>query len=421
MTGMTQAPPQQTSLGDFIQVQLNPNLPIPIINGVPGKMVTIANQDLTQTVTIARRNNFTQNGPNALPIPPLGAVTIDMSKTIYGLAPAGTLPVIVLTGGGQWAPAPSQIAASISALGLATAANQTTQTSAINNPSYNPITQTNSGLLSTLAQQVTQQTAIPNNIAATGVPLLVLPNTLVNVSNTSVASGGSTALTAVNPTQPGYNILVQAHSTAGTATYARVLMTWTDAVTGNVVNRQSWWFIPGADATTNQHSIAGSGPTEGTQLTITLFAYNNTVVFDLVFLEQNSRIYARHDWRTYAVANLAGGLNVSNADMSGMIMGQFNQSVVTTGHFTAYTCLFAGKVSIWCHSASNTTDMTLQINALADQVALSPGIIAEFSSDSGGNINVQQFYLPRSMCQWILTNNNAATKTLTFNVTMGDQ
>lgn len=399
-------------LGDFTQIQLGPNLPVPMFNGVPGLTVTIANQDLTNTITIARRNNFTQNGPNTATVPPLGSITVDAGRTIWGLAPAGTLPPLIFPGGGNWAPSPAQVAAQINALGLAKDTTLQGTTTAVNNPAFGP---------ATLTAQTNQNTAIPNNIAATGVPLLALPQNVVNSTNQTVAAGATTVLGPFNVSQIGYEITVSLHSAAVTATFAKVLMTWSDSVTSTTLDRQTWWLIPGADNTTNIHTIKGFGPTEGNQVTITLGAFSNSVVFDQVIMNQNSRVFTRHDWRTYAAGAWAGALGTPVTDMSGMILSQNSATVATAGHYTVYAPLFCGKVQIWGHTSSNGGDAFLQLNPIADQ---SPSIgaltnLVTIAATPSGDFNVQ-FYIPRSQLQILFNNTNSVSRTLQHSIQMTD-
>lgn len=76
-------------------------------------LVTLANTDIVNTVTIGRSRNLKIGGMDADPIPPLGAVTYDGTKTLYAIAPAGTAGLTVIPGGSSWSPSPSQIAAQI--------------------------------------------------------------------------------------------------------------------------------------------------------------------------------------------------------------------------------------------------------------------------------------------------------------------
>jgi hypothetical protein len=253
-----------SQLGDFLQTQLNPSVPIPIINGIPGMQVTIANQDLTQTVTLARRNNFTQGGSNTLSIPPLGSVTVDASKTIWGLAPAGTLPLIILPGGGQWAPSPAQVAASINALGLA-------KDSSVNN--------------------------LPSGIAATGVPLLSNATQVANDTSGHVIAAGATLTLGpyTNFTQHSYAAFL-AFTAAASSTFPFYTVTtlWTDTTGNQIMHVDSFWTIA---ALASGLWTVGLGPISGQSLQI-IITNNDTVAVTLtaLYLSQNSRVLTGDQW-----------------------------------------------------------------------------------------------------------------------------
>ena len=407
-------PTLSDKLGDFTQVQLGPDLPVPIMNGVPGLSVTLSNQDLINTVTIARRNNFSQGGSNTATIPPLGSVTVDASKTIWGLAPTGTLPLLIFPGGGNWAPSPAQVAAQINALGLA-------KDTSVNNPAYSPITTGNAGLLSTLSAQTNQNTAIPNNIAATGVPLLVLPQSLYN-NNFTVAAGTTTLIGPFTITQPGYELLFSLWSSVAANVFLRVTMQWFDPTTGVKVDQQSWYMLAGANATTDLHAIQGTGPTVNAQLQIGFTAVNGLITIPNVLLHQNSRIYTRHDFRTFTHGNYVNGLSASGTDdMQAMVLTQQLASSVATGtHITIYSPLYAGVAYVGAHTSSNTSDATLTFNAFTDTSLTSPVQIYQQKTDGVGNINQPGVTIPRAQLQIVFSNGNAGTVGLTLGIIMKD-
>src|ERR1700746_245665 len=155
-------------LGDFTSEFIGPTTPVQIWSGQQGVQLTLANQDLVNGITIARRNNFVQNGPNTAVIPPLGSITVDGSRTIWALAPANTANLLIFPGGGNWAPSPAQVAAQINALGLMKDTTGQSINTAVNAPSYGPISLTSPGLLATqatLASQTSGGQTIAQNVA----------------------------------------------------------------------------------------------------------------------------------------------------------------------------------------------------------------------------------------------------------------
>jgi hypothetical protein len=271
---------ETTRLGDFTSETLNPKIPVPIWSGQNGVMLTLANQDLVNSVTIARRNNFVIGGSNAASIPPLGSITIDGSRTVWALAPTGTADLLIFPGGGNWAPSPAQVAAQIQLLGLATASNQVAGTNAINNPGYGPVTTANPGLLSTLAQQVTQQTAIPNNIAATGVPLLNLKSATTLATSQSIAAGATftaAAITGIN--QPAYNLHLTATTTGvPTKPWYTVTLKWIDTASGFTVQFDQ--FTAFMSSVSAALSTVIYGPADADQLIVSV-TNNDTVAMTL--------------------------------------------------------------------------------------------------------------------------------------------
>jgi len=383
-------------------------------------MVTLYNQDITNLVYISYQPWFKPGLGNSIPIQPLTSVTVSAKRAIYiASTVGGVASLLVLPEGSQANPSPAQIAAQINALGLAKETTQLAGNTAIGAISGQAWSTSGIATQTTLASQTTGAT-IATDISVAGTPLLTGPDQLANVTGTSVASGGTTTLGPYAFTKIGYEILVNLHTAAGTATYARVQMLWTDPSTGDTVDIQQWWLIPGSDATTNLHKIAGYGPSQNAQLSINLSAFNNTVIFDKVLLHQNSRIYTRHDWRTVAVNTLGGGLGVVSHDIQSMLLlTSPHPGVAAAAHSTDYAPLFAGKIQIWGHSSSNTSDATMTIQPIADQTSGASANVFQAKTDGTGNINMP-VYIGRMQLQVVFTNNNAAAQTLQVVFTMAD-
>jgi|SRR5215831_4191495 len=272
-----------TKLGDFTSEFIGPNVPVPIWSGQQGIQLTLANQDLINSVTIARRNNFVQNGPNTAQIPPLGSITVDGSRSIWALAPANTANLLIFPGGGNWAPSPAQVAAQINALGLA-------KDTSVNAPGYQPITLVNAGLLSTSAGQTLQNTTIPNNIAATGVPALNLKSTNTIASGQTVAAGVTANLTAITGiNQPAYNLHITA--TAGgssTLPWYTVTIKWVDTASGLTIQIDAYTAY--MSSTSNVLSTVIYGPTDADQCQISVTNNDSvTMTINTAFFVLSSR------------------------------------------------------------------------------------------------------------------------------------
>jgi hypothetical protein len=133
-----------TSYGGFTQIAVGP-IPIQVCPPLgDGTTVTIYNQDSNNVVTLGTTSNISIGATNGVPLQPLTPGTFPATKAIYAIAPSGTQALVIIPEGGTLSPSPAQIAAQIAATGLATSALQTAQ-----------------------------ETSIPNNIAATGVPAVL--------------------------------------------------------------------------------------------------------------------------------------------------------------------------------------------------------------------------------------------------------
>jgi hypothetical protein len=80
--------------------------------------VLVANQDITNSITVARTSNVSMGAANADIIPPLGSVTYGGTQALYAIAPAGTTAVLIIPDGSGWAPSPAQVANQIAILGV---------------------------------------------------------------------------------------------------------------------------------------------------------------------------------------------------------------------------------------------------------------------------------------------------------------
>lgn len=370
---------------------------------------TFVNNDLVNTIWLGAKRTVLPGDSDSIAVPALGSAPLDTNHSTYAVAAVNNVQAYLVPGTGGWTASPSKIQASLNALGLA-------KDTSVNAPSFGP---------ATLAQQVTQQTAIPNNIAATGVPLLALPQGLSSSSFT-VNSGVSTTIGPFTFNQPGYEILFGVwSSTIVVNAIMRVLVQWIDPTSGAVVDQQIWWAIPGSDATTNLHNISGTGPTENTQVQFTFTAFNANINVVNCIVHANSRLYQRHNFYSIKVANLAlngGPIAVTPHDVSGFILANATVGGVLTGaHTTQYLPLYCGKIQLWVHTSSNTSDATVTLNAFSDQTAglVSPTNFLQTKTDGNGNVNLQCF-LPRAQMQVLVSNGNAATQSLTLSMIMTD-
>ena len=251
------------SLGDLTQIPVstNPTQGLPALGDV---QVTLYNQDITNLVYVSYQAWFKAGAFNSIPIQPLTSITISAKRAIYVAATvAGVAPLMVLPEGSQANPSPAQIAAQINTLGLATAGNQVAGTAAINNPAYGP---------STLARQITQETNIPDNIAATGVPLLNLKSATTLANAQAIAAGATFNCPAVlGINQPAYNLHVTATAGAGsTKGYYQVSVKWVDTASGYVVQFDQYVAWMSASTVPNTLTTVIYGPTDADQVQVSI-------------------------------------------------------------------------------------------------------------------------------------------------------
>jgi hypothetical protein len=173
--------------------------------------VLLANQDLTNTVTVGDQPNVFQGAQNADAIPALGSIAYSGYTPLYAIAPAGTAALLVVSGGTSWAPSPAQVALQIQALGLAkdTSVQQVKTT------------------LGTPAQDGTVS-GLPSNLQTMGIPSFI-PN-LASATQIGVnAQGPTTFKTFGANSRIWYALLsftVAVNSTFSASTtrvYARIL------------------------------------------------------------------------------------------------------------------------------------------------------------------------------------------------------
>jgi len=380
-------------LGDFISVQLNASTPVPVINGVPGMQVTFANQDLTNTVTVARRNNFTQAGSNTATIPPLGSITVDASKTIWGLAPAGTLPLLIFPGGGNWAPSPAQVAAQINALGLAKESTQLTQTTGA---------------------------TIATDVSNSGVPLLPKSAVVVNDSAQTINAGATRSLGPFTLNRISYEIFCQfKENAAGTAAAPiTVSLVFSDSTTGQTVDQCSFNIIPASNASATPHQVIITGPTGGDTVNITIKNGDTQAITSTLVMLQSSRIFT-HDHKflslntpTYITISTGGndpigGMLIDTAPNVGA--GATAQRIMSCYNGQAW---FAANIPV----GGAASFFVQHVDPIANNFQIAFNVVM----NAPPTRNTFQFTMPRSQCVMNLQNNAAGAGILSAEVLVQD-
>lgn len=398
-----------------------------IVQAGSGGNVNIYNGDITNVLLVSP--SPTPSLSNSLPIQPLTNATIDGTKAQYASALSGTCSQVTVGAASQLSPSPAQIAAQIQALGLATEATQqlvktgvnstATNTTgvakdtsvngvipAVNAPAYGPPTGGN----------VT--TDLPNNIANTGVPLLTKSTLVKNQGAISQNPGVSSNSATFSMTQPGYEILLTIFATGNFLSSYHLTMNWFDSATGLQTGQEDYWFIPGSGSGANAHIIFGTGPTKGDQLVITsaVPATSSVAVSHQYVVLQNSRIPLTDFWQT--IQFNPAGVTGASTDVTAGILAASSFSVAANSTGTRLMPFFNGECSLWANTASNTSDLDIQIVTFADglQVGGSSPVTFEQKTNANGFLYAESISLPAAQCQVILNNGNAAAKTCAFTV-----
>lgn len=261
-----------TPLGDMttIPVGLQPIQALPPLGD--NSSVVIYNQDLTNVIYASYSRWFQPGAANSVPIQPLTFATLSARRAIYLGATTAVLPAVVVPEGTQLQPSPAQIAAQISALGLAT-----------------------------LSEQINQNTSIPNNISTTGVPLLTQSTVLLNLGAQGIAASGSFQSSKIATNQIGYELLlVPAYPvTNGNNPFIYVVVGWWDSISGLLVDKQSFVTCVNSHTGINSLPTRIKGPSKADQVQITIYNQDTTQgIGCTIVLTANSRVLSQDyiDW-----------------------------------------------------------------------------------------------------------------------------
>jgi hypothetical protein len=243
-----------------------------------------------------------------------------------------------------------------------------------------------------------------DKISVTGVPLLTKSVNVVNDINRNVPLGGGnvTIANAVSVTQIGYEIAITAliSALAATLPVLTVQMIWTDSVTGTTVGHETWNIPIGSSGAGSVH--IGTGPTKANQLTVKL-ANNDTAQNATVttVINQNSRVYARDDWRTESFNAIPNAVLPLHDQQGNTLANLLTSALPANGSQTRLLPVYSGRVSIAFSSAISGAGK-IQVNNL-DPVMSAAGIYLLLAIPASNNTTIVTVSLPRAVCQFILT------------------
>ena len=381
------------SLGDLTQIPVTtqPTQGLPKLGDVS---VTLYNQDITNLVYVSYQQWFTPGAGNCIPIQPLTSITISAKRAIYVAALVTNVqPLMVMPEGSQAQPSPAQIATQINALGLA---KETTQ--------------------------VAQSTTIPAGIAATGVPLLLASDLILDSGAQILAPGGVYLSGTLTMTQPMYEIYVIAVSagTTDATPWFKMQLLWNDSNTALNIDEQDFG-LGVANLATPSAVYHGIGPVHGNQLRVDITNLQTTFngTFRVVVLS-NSKTGLPELWKSENVPTINGQTNPSSFPFFN-VLALDSASIAGGGNRVRQLPLYAGlPINLRGNTASNTTDLEITVRVPSSlRAALGfPQTTPEFydyNSDSHGLIQ-QTFNMPRVMLEYIAVNHNAAAETVVVNI-----
>jgi hypothetical protein len=221
------------------QLALNTSSPMHLV--YQGDNGVIVNMDLVNNILVGSdQGDLFASSPNTYVVGPLNFVAVDGSEDIWAIAASGTPAVQFMPGVTNWAPSPVQSANQIAVAGLATAANQVIQTTAINAGT------TATGVVNTTLGTPAQdsiRTAIPQNIATTGVPLLTAAQVLQDGTGATLAASASQLIPssgAYTANQVGFEFYCAAqYSTVnGANPFYLIIINWFDSTTGFLIDKE---------------------------------------------------------------------------------------------------------------------------------------------------------------------------------------
>lgn len=343
-----------------------------IVKRGQGTTVNIYNGDIANVLLVSPSPS--PGLTNSLPIQPLTNATVDASSGQYASAmPGQTVSEVVVSAASQLSPSPAQIAAQISALGLATAVNQASQitqetatagnTGSTATNTGNTVTAvgtsngylggTSSGALigtagNTIGKEVSGLLA-GGSVSSTpgGIPLLRFTKNIGSGSGSTIA--GATTATLISTTsinQPGYEaeFMVNMPASSGTVPFVKVIVVWTDATTGLTVGQRTFFMTCG-NGPTNALPFYLSGPARGNQVSLTITNLDPSITATFTWgFNMTSHVYLTDKLVQGAFGATApnGYSNPSGFPNAGVLLNS-NPSIPASSTTTRLAAAYSGK------------------------------------------------------------------------------
>lgn len=411
--------------------------PSPVL-GVLGNTAvasTLVNNDIVNSVWLSDKAAVAPGDSDAIEIPALGSAPLDTNATTYFVTMGPKVQCLIMPGTGGWTASPSKIQLSLNALGLAKDTTVQAVNTTLGNPSQDGSTQAITTTLGTPPQKSdvvlvgtnvnALNTGIPNNIAATGVPLLTSSALVKNQGAISQNPGVISQSATFAITQIGYEINLQIWATGNFLSFYHIGLSWFDSGTGLQTGQEDYWLVPGTGSGANAHVILGRGATKGNQLVVTseVPASSSVAVTHQYTILQNSRIYNSDRWRT--IQFVAAGQTGTATDPTTGAIASTNANVNGAGTVLGrFLPFYHGLAKVTMSTTSGGTDGDLSLVQVADWSqagANLPNLTVYHAKTNSSGLLYDEVTFPKSQLQAAITNNNAAAKTFGLSIIASEQ
>lgn len=257
-----------------------------------------------------------------------------------------------------------------------------------------------------------------------GIPLLRLTNNLGNASNATIAAGvTSTLLTTTTINQPGYEaeFMVSMPASSGTVPFLKLIVVWTDSVSGLTVGQRTF-FLTCGNGSTNALSFYIFGPARGNEISMTLtnLDASATATYSWTF-NMTSHIYTadkivQPSFATTAPNGYTNPVGFPNA----AVLLNSNPTILASAATSRLLPVYSGRATIMVNNSGSTT-----LHAyLTDPVATGSGLYGNVQSRyegfdnthlASGDTVMQEIFLPYGPLLLTLTN-ESTTASGTCNV-----
>jgi hypothetical protein len=377
---------------------------------------TLANNDIVNSVYICHRKVFNVTDSDVVQIPALGAAPLATRESTYArTSQASPVQCLLIPGTGGWVAAPSQIQASINALGLA-------KDTSVNAPSYGPSTAANQGTINgSIVAQTTGATIATDITNSPGVGLLTKSTVLHNSGSQVLAAGATYSSGQLTITKPTYEIYVTAQGASSTEArpWISIKLTWVDNTSGATVETQQYSV---AQAFTSGNQYHGVGPIHADRVTVQIINHGTTQNCTITLLVLNNALAQTELWRSETMITNApngfGGIAQAYSLPNNILFmhdaAALGAGGTDGGRGVAFYC--GNQMELRGNTTSNTTDMEVLLRIPASLMAAlglpataNENVLFDYNSDSKGLIQ-QTLFLPRVQVEVVMINHNAAAK-----------